>query len=259
MNQTGQKNPAPDRLNRVFAVLAFAISIGWAVFTYFQLLPTYQANVVVLNSGIKGTTIFNKGVKVKIVPDDEASPLSGLPPEALEVAEPPQSIVGRDVIETSLRNVGRASAYNLRFHVYAVFLNPEYKIVSNEQEKDVIEFYNDKIVGELAPDNEAGIGLLSIPFRAKAAVDGEQIALLYRLEYADVVTHFSKTEKVLAFQYNVGSFLRSSNEQLPTPAKTVNTLIGSDYERVHQRLLNYAKERGDVGLLKWLKENQPAK
>lgn len=197
-------------------------SLEWSQKTHNQLLPLQQSNVILPESEIK------------------ISQSKGLIKEMY---------TSYDIVEPTIRNVGKATANNIKFRIYAVYFNNELEFLTSGT--STIRFFSDKIIHELPPESSANFGQMSIPHSAaecsrNLVADREQIALIFHLEYLDSIDKETpQKNKVFLFQYNIGG-------------SRVYSLIGDDYLKIYDRLKMKLENDGDNEyLLNFINNNPP--
>jgi len=204
---------------------------AWSVYTYNQLLPLSQSEVVFSEDDINVMVDLNNR---------------------------------KDIVQPELRNVGKSPARNTRLSFYATFIDdPDSRILflSNEGESaEVARWWREEeIVHDLQPGASTGFGQVSIE-HIKLVIDKEgkiketldlarekiQLVLIFQLKYEDGLTN-AERENLFFFQYAVGS-----------PDPIVSSLTNTDYNKIRPKLTKYFEEVNDNPyVLDFLKKNLP--
>lgn len=156
------------------ALIASTISVGFTWYSYNQLLPLQQANVIFSESGIQTTpnVIFNN------------------------------SLV--DALTPNIINIGKSAATGVNFKIYILGFKPNMSSVEG--------VFNDSLVQDLQPGETVDFGTFytndeptSNGVKGEYPMEGvEQIALILHLSYTDSLTG-QEQNKIFMFQHLSGT------------------------------------------------------
>lgn len=198
----------------ILAIVISGLSYSHSLSTFEKLLPEHQANVVFSEEALM------------VIPDSEGVSF-----------------------QPSVKNIGKSAAKKVKFRIYIAPFQRNNPVAIPSY--PVRRVYNDKLVADLEPDEQASFGSFSIG-RTLTAEDGKlfdafevkpDVAILFHLSYID-----SLSEKVMSkffiFHYFYGGF-------------TTNSLIGNDYKIIKEGIVKYLENEGgkDEEFIKFLREN----
>lgn len=203
----------------IIGIIGGIFSIWWSIHIYNELLPLQEANVIFLeNSNIihsqEGEQVLLEGMTVSY-----------------------------DSVEPLIKNIGKAVAKNIRFKIYAVYFDESLKFPSSGD--SVEKFFDEKIIHDLPPDAVASLGVINLSHGAEGCSrilpkEKQQIAIVHYLQFTDSLSRETK-DRIFLFQYNIG-------------ANQLRSLIGNDYKKIKDRLIQKIEEGGnDEKLLNFLK------
>lgn len=203
----------------IVGVIGGIFSIWWSIHTYKQLLPLQEANVIFLESS-------------NIMHSAENDQMKSV-----------DMLVSFDSIDPLIKNIGKATAQDINFKIYAVYFDDSLKFTSSNDNIEI--FFNEKIIHDLPPDTIASFGSINLPHATESCSrnlleEKQQVALVYYLQFTDSLTGQNK-DRIFLFQYSMG-------------ADQFRSLIGNDYQKIRNRLIKKIEtNRGDEKLLKFLK------
>lgn len=226
MDEGNKNNLEKINWGWVVATIVFA----WSVYTYNQLLPLSQANVIFLES----SNIMHSNS------DD--------------VIQSGNAMTSFDVIEPLVKNIGKAIAEDIKFKIYAVYFDDSLKFPSSND--SVEKYFNTQIVHDLPPETTANFGIINLPHitencERNLIKERQQVALVFHLRFTDSLFYLFPKNKIkdrfFFFQYNIGG-------------DRFYSLIDSDYQKIHDRLKTKLekedKDEMDKKLLEFIKNTE---
>jgi len=179
----------------IFGIFSVIFTIYWSFHTHNQFLLLQQANVIFLESSEISNSNYFYSVK----------PL--------------------------IKNIGKATAKDIHFKVYGIYLNELLKFPSSDDNKE--SFYNDHIVHDLPSDATASFGWINLLANNGSCTgdrvnDLQQVALIINIQFTDSLTDEDKFN-VFLYQYSIG-------------AEKFSSLINKDYQKIADRLIVYLEE-----------------
>jgi len=212
-------------LGWVVAIATLFWTIWWSIHTYNQLLPLNQANVIFLESSEITHSI-----------NDEVM-LSG------------DMLTSFDRIEPLIKNIGKATARDIKFRIYAIYFDESIKFSSSND--SIEKYFNDQIIHDLPSETTASFGTINLSHSTESCgrnlvEEKQQIALVFCLQFIDSLTKENKN-RFLFFQYSLGG-------------SKFYSLIGADYWKVCDRLITKLEKEDrdeiDEKLLEFIKNKE---
>jgi hypothetical protein len=145
----------------------------------------------------------------------------------------------------AIKNIGRASAEEVRFRIYLAKLDSENARISKA--------FDDTIIHDLQPDQTAEFGNIQFAHSPK-----QSVIMIYHLTYKDTLGFpvLSWFKKIKNTEDNFFFFIYDFDQEFGK--EKVGTLVSADYQKIQNQLASFlesSRNDSDPKLLEFIKRN----